>query len=134
MGLVWGIIKGIGGGFFNYLNDRGERQLTKEIAYQNRMADDWSDNLIVILFVYLILLYFTPWTRETATLGFQALNETMPQSFLDNWHIIIASIFTVDGVKYAVKNYNKAAERKLKQQAINANTTDLVNDKPKREF
>lgn len=132
MGLLWGILKGIGGGFLGYLNDRGERQLTKEIAYQDRLKDDWTDNLIVLLFVYLILLYFTPWTRETALLGFQALNDTMPQSFLDNWHIIIASIFTVDGVKYAVKNYNKTQERKLKRELVNASVTDPA--EVKREF
>ena len=129
IGLLGKVFGKVGGELMGYLDRRGERQLTEKIALQQRMENSFGDELIIIFFLGTMSLFFIPGAQDFAARGFMLMEQSLPPSFQENWHIIIASVFGLDAAKFGIKNFAKSSV--ARSQNNNGNHT---NGKIPREF
>ena len=99
-------------GLFGYLNKRGERQVTAQAAFQDRLKDDKTSFIIVLWMISIMTGFFIPigGCQENTAEGFRLMGEHLPPSWEENWHVIIGAIFTIQGGKFYLKHRFRAIE------------------------
>ena len=73
------------------------------VAFQQRLEHDWTDNVIVVWFLFLLTGYFLPFTQGYVEAGFTSMTASLPPSMQENFHIIVLAVFGVNTTKTAIK-------------------------------
>ena len=89
------------------------KKVSQEIDWEQKMASasdsSWKDEFVLVLFSFPLIGAFVPGLQEHVAKGFEFLDKTAPDWFVQTWGIIIASIY---GVKKAIDIFATWADRR----------------------
>lgn len=122
IGLVGGLITALGALAQTWLQGKVEKskaQTEAEITVIKKRAESeaqweelmakgslssWKDEWFTVLISIPFILTFTPWTREFAVDGFNALSEHVPDEY---WYLLGIAYAAAFGVKHVIDFFRK---------------------------